>query len=249
MLVIELVAGGEWWLSAAMLINWVVWGAFFLEFVLLFSVADNRGAYLRKAWLHLSVIPLAFPPLPEIVSGAGVAGVLGVLRFAALLAVLVHSCVALYRLLKHLFFDLLAVARHPWMFIFGPVMRKRGLGRVVLLFGVLATVAGLLHSYFEGHTPRDGLWWALVTLTTVGYGDVSSVTTGGRITGAALMVSGIGVLAYITASVAAYFVEGDYKRELHQEVQSVNKRLDEFNLRLERIERLLATRTQPDREE
>lgn len=56
------------------------------------------------------------------------------------------------------------------------------------------------------------------------------------------MLSGIGVLAFITANVAAFFVEGDYKQDLHREVQSINERLD-------RIEALLATQAPPDSEE
>jgi len=96
----------------------------------------------------------------------------------------------------------------------------------MLMFCGFAVIMGLLHSAFEGHHPVEGLWWALVTLTTVGYGDISSVTAGGRITGALLMIAGIGTLAFITANVAAYFVEGDYKKELREEIQSLHRRLD-----------------------
>ena len=74
-----------------------------------------------------------------------------------------------------------------------------------------ATVMGLVHSLFEDTHPAEGLWWALVTLTTVGYGDVASVTTGARITGVLLMLTGIGALAFITANIAAFFVDSDSK--------------------------------------
>ncbi len=53
----------------------------------------------------------------------------------------------------------------------------------------------------------DALWWAITTTTTVGYGDMYPVTTGGRIVAAALMVVGISVLGVVTATVAAWFVE------------------------------------------
>ena len=128
------------------------------------------------------------------------------------------------------------------MFLLGPLLRKRGLGLVVLLFGGLAVASGLLHAFFEKHSVIEGLWWSLVTLTTVGYGDIAPVTLGGRITGAALMLSGIAVLAFTTANVAAFFVEGDYEKDLHREVQSINERLD-------RIETLLASRTPPASED
>jgi voltage-gated potassium channel len=48
----------------------------------------------------------------------------------------------------------------------------------------------------------DALWWACVTVTTVGYGDYSPVTTQGRVIAVVLMVVGIGVVGSVTASVA-----------------------------------------------
>ena len=149
------------------------------------------------------------------------------------------------RKLKNVFYDLMAMARHPWMLAIRPLLRKRSFGLVTLSFAAYAAVTGVVHSAFEDQSLGEGLWWALVTLTTVGYGDVGSVTTGGRMTGAALMIVGIGVLAFITASVAAFFVERDYKKELHEEVQSVNQRLDATNERLDRIEKLLSSGASP----
>lgn len=76
----------------------------------------------------------------------------------------------------------------------------------ILLFGAL----GL--SYFE-QTPSllDAVWWSFVTITTVGYGDVTPTTVGGRVTGVIVMVFGIGLLGMFTATVASIFVEGKLK--------------------------------------
>lgn len=52
----------------------------------------------------------------------------------------------------------------------------------------------------------DGFWWAITTLTTVGYGDIYPTTTEGRFIAVGLMVSGICVLGVISATVAAWFV-------------------------------------------
>jgi len=73
----------------------------------------------------------------------------------------------------------------------------------ILLFGAV----GL--SYFE-NTPSlmDAIWWSFVTITTVGYGDVTPTTLGGRLTGVIVMVFGIGLLGMFTATVASIFVEG-----------------------------------------
>lgn len=53
----------------------------------------------------------------------------------------------------------------------------------------------------------DAAWWAMTTITTVGYGDRFPVTGTGRLVAAAMMVAGIALLGVVTASVAAWFVE------------------------------------------
>ncbi len=52
----------------------------------------------------------------------------------------------------------------------------------------------------------DALWWAVVTMTTVGYGDVYPVTATGRYVAVAVMVVGVSLLGAVTATVAAWFV-------------------------------------------
>ena len=53
-------------------------------------------------------------------------------------------------------------------------------------------------------TAGDALWWSLVTITTVGYGDHYPVTTPGRLVAAWLMIVGIGVMGTVTGVVASW---------------------------------------------
>jgi voltage-gated potassium channel len=55
-------------------------------------------------------------------------------------------------------------------------------------------------------TAEDAIWWAYVTVTTVGYGDLYPVTTGGRIIGAILMTGGVGLFGTFTAYVSSWFL-------------------------------------------
>ncbi len=100
------------------------------------------------------------------------------------------------------------------------VFEKVNLGKsIAISFKVISTalfltyLAGIEITMAERGQPGatinsvgDGLWWAITTLTTVGYGDIYPTTTEGRLIAVGLMVSGICVLGVISATVAAWFV-------------------------------------------
>ncbi|TWF75159.1 ion channel [Pseudonocardia hierapolitana] len=98
----------------------------------------------------------------------------------------------------------------------------------------------------------DALWWAVTTLTTVGYGDHIPVTTAGRLIAVALMAVGVAVLggvAAVVALVVAHAVAAAEERALEAETEAVEHRiearLDALDARLDRIEqdlRLVAER-------
>ena len=92
-------------------------------------------------------------------------------------------------------------------------LRRENLFRLlgVVLALVLSGAAGF--AYFEGRPPADALWWSIVTLTTVGYGDISPVSLGGRLIGGVLMFFGIGVLGMFTATIAGVFVEQRMRKD------------------------------------
>ncbi|CAD6001965.1 potassium channel family protein [Agreia sp. COWG] len=63
----------------------------------------------------------------------------------------------------------------------------------------------------------DALWWAVVTITTVGYGDLSPVTIEGRMIAVALMIGGIGLLGVVTATLASWIVERVARKDEDQQ--------------------------------
>lgn len=124
-----------------------------------------------------------------------------------------------------------------------PVLRPLRLLRLVALVGVLQRTAGhslrgRIATYTAGssvlilwvaalavldverHAPGsdittlgDALWWAFVTVTTVGYGDLSPVTPAGRVIAVALMIGGIAVLGVVTATLASWIVSSVSEEE------------------------------------
>ncbi len=82
----------------------------------------------------------------------------------------------------------------------------------------------------------DGIWWALVTITTVGYGDITPVTTLGRVVASSLMLLGLGLIATITAIVSAKFIQNFVD---HHTNDDVLEKLDEMQLELDDIKKKL----------
>jgi voltage-gated potassium channel len=104
---------------------------------------------------------------------------------------------------------------------------------------ILALAAGFAMTLVdEKDFPNYGLavWWAIVTLATVGYGDVVPTTVPGRVVGSLVIILGVTFLAFLTATVTSYFVSSDQeqakKKEL-EEREAADRELRELLKRLE----------------
>ena len=122
------------------------------------------------------------------------------------------------------------------------VMRRlltpAGIRDAALLTMLVVLAGGVAFSEVEidQHlSPWDGVWWAMSTITTVGYGDVTPATTAGRIIAIMVMIAGIGFVALLTASIAHRFVaqEASAERadagrdeEILREIRALHARLD-----------------------
>jgi len=129
----------------------------------------------------------------------------------------------------------------------------RGAAIVIATTSLLVTVVAALAVTVTDHerypTIGSGLWWAVQTTTTVGYGDNVPQSAAGRLVAAAVMLFGIGFLTVITAAITSTFVA---RSRLEQEASSRDPataaQLRQLDQRLERIEALLAdssTRARP----
>lgn len=87
-------------------------------------------------------------------------------------------------------------------------LRGENLHRVILVLFVLIMLGSTAFFFLEENLGFfDAFWWSIVTVTTVGYGDISPATLGGKIIGMLLMMLGIGFLGVLTATIASIFVE------------------------------------------
>jgi voltage-gated potassium channel len=161
----------------------ILTGVFVAEFASRIGASKDRWGYLRGHWIDLvAVIPTG---------GFRLARLLRLLR-------LVRAFAGVYRVMSHM----KALAQHrglAWLFVaWGAVM-------VICSVGVFAAESGNATSTIK--TPFDALWWGIVTLTTVGYGDVQPTTPQGRLFASILMLLGIGLFSAITATVTSYLIE------------------------------------------
>jgi voltage-gated potassium channel len=157
-------------------INWCVWTAFAAEFVLGLSTADSRRTFLRTSWFELLII-LVSPPfgVPDYLQGVLGLRALRLLRLLRLVRGLAVATIGLRTAKKSL-------QSHGFHY--------------VLIVALVATALGAagIHNVDGESTiksPADALWWSIVTVTAVGYGDVTPVTAEGRLIALALMFVGI----------------------------------------------------------
>jgi voltage-gated potassium channel len=125
-----------------------------------------------------------------------------------------------------------------------PTVRVAG-SVIVLLTGITVLVGGAAMRIFdhkEFTTYGESLWWALQTVTTVGYGDIVPESTFGRIVGAVVMLNGIAFLTVVTASITSIFVERARRERLGMVMpmpEEVYTLINSIEARLERIEQQL----------
>lgn len=111
---------------------------------------------------------------------------------------------------------------------------------ITILAGVLMRFAD--HDNFD--TIGQGMWWAVQTVTTVGYGDAVPTTLAGQLLAAAVMLLGIGFVTVITASITGAFVSRSRPNQPSAaEATNQQHEFERIHERLERIEAALRSKT------
>jgi voltage-gated potassium channel len=192
----------------------VLWLVVLVEYLVRLVITPDSVNYLRRRWAEPATVVLPALQGWHII---GIEKVSLLLREGELRLETILKHHSLYRLLIAVAATLITGA---WL---------------VLLFED-NTKGSNIHSY------GDALWWAIVTVTTVGYGDRYPVTPGGRIVAVVLMLVGIGLIGVLTATVASVFVKEHTdanKEEFKQGHADLGQQLSVISGRLSDVERRL----------
>jgi voltage-gated potassium channel len=192
----------------------VLWAVLLVEYLVRLMVTPDRRGYLKRRWVEPATV--AVPPL----QGWHLVGM-------EKMSLLLHEGeLRVEAILKHhsLFRVLIAAAATLFLGAW-----------LVLLFEENAKGSNI-HDY------PDALWWAIVTVTTVGYGDRYPVSEGGRAVAAVLMLVGIGLIGVLTATVASVFIKEHTdanKEEIKKGHADLGQQLSVISGRLADVERRL----------
>jgi voltage-gated potassium channel len=199
-LIIESDVESGGWKTFAYVANWVIWGLFAAELTTILVVATRKKAALRAHWLDAAIVVLTIPLLGPLLSWLRLARFLRFARFAVILA---RALQAQRRLTSG---DALKIA--------------------ALVTVAVVVVAGAAESIFasgEFHSLWDGVWWAIVTITTVGYGDIYPTTTASRLIGIVVMIVGIAAASVLTATIASRFVRDEREGETTEILEALHR--------------------------
>lgn len=194
LILIEEGSYGHSWDSIATALNWGTWLVFVAEAVIMLCVVPDRWRWIRDHPIDVAVVVLTPPFL------------------AALAPVRLLRVLRLLRLLR-----LASVARR--------LFSAQGLQYAATLAALTAVAGGAAFAAVEekDYSTADGIYWALTTMTTVGYGDLSPETGTGRLVAIVVMLVGIGFVAILTGAVAERFVVHDVEEEAEQAAEQLDE--------------------------
>ena len=198
--------------------DWGIWLFFVIETAVLTSLVENKLQYLRNNWMNLLIIATGVPLLW---GGGTHAAALRTLRLLLMMPLLLNTSATVRKILT-----------------------RNHLGTTLLVALTFTLMSGVLIAGIDPtiETIWQGIWWAWVTVATIGYGDVVPQSTAGKVFGAVVILFGLGFFSLLTASFSAYFVsrgEIEIEEEEAEEIyrlKDIVKRIETMEQTLQRIE-------------
>ncbi|AIF42116.1 ion transporter [Virgibacillus sp. SK37] len=176
----------------------IIWLVLFTDVLIRFLISKNKWHYIKENPFDIiSVIPL-----DSIFQTARVVRLFRVLRIISL--------------------------GKKYITPFRNILKTNNFHKVFAVSVLLIGLSTFLVKHFEPsiNTYEDGLWWSIVTATTVGYGDISPDTGMGRLIAIILMLIGIGLIGMLTSSITTYFVGS--KKQQNPTIEFIKSELDRY---------------------
>lgn len=192
---------------------------FLTDFAIRFKAAESKRSFMKWGWIDL----LSSIPMLDAFRYGRIVRVVRVLR---ILRAVRSTKVILSYVFKNKMqgtFSLVSVV-----------------SIILVIFGAIAMLQ--LEKGVDGsniHSANDALWWAFVTITTVGYGDFYPVTYEGRIIAAILMTAGVGLFGTFTGFVASWFLEEDEDDQGKHIVTSLKDEVSELRSEIQQLKELI----------
>jgi voltage-gated potassium channel len=206
--VVEAEAKSSRWKDIAYAANWLIWVVFAAELAFILVVAPRKAAALRAHWLDAVIVVVTTPIFGAFLSSLRLLRLARLLRFLRLAALLTR------------------LMQRERALSSGTAFRFASL--LTLLVIVIAGAAQSLVDNGDFHTTWDGIWWAVETVTTVGYGDLKPTSIQGRIVAIVVMLFGIGFLSVLTATIASRFVKTERGEETEEILAALARLEAEF---------------------
>jgi voltage-gated potassium channel len=197
-------------------LDFALCGIFLIDFLVSFLKAPNKLAYMKLGWIDLLS---SIPALPFLRWGR----LFHIIRLIRILHVIRNA--------YHLRSVLTECRGHSALITVGTLcFLSIFVGAALVLLFEVSPESNI-------HTAGDALWWALVTMATVGYGDHFPITAEGRLVGAALIILGISLFGTLTGYVSNWFDQPEERdpqplleavNDLKQEVASLNEKITEL---------------------
>jgi len=179
------------WFQMSVLISFVV------LFAVRWRIAESRRTYIRENWFDLVFVVLLASPALRLLTALRFIRILPALKFGLLL-----------RDNRKRILRLILLSRDSF-----PVA-------MAMVFGMVFVFGSCAFLLEHGENPsfgsiHDGLWWAFVSLTTVGYGDIVPITDAGRIVAVILIVFGVAVYSLLIANLTHYLngIDRDFNNQ------------------------------------
>lgn len=189
-------------------LDMIFWGIFVFDYVANLFYAKNKIEFAKSHILDL----IAIIPFDHL---------FGLFRLGRVARI--------FRLVK--LTRVLALSNRFWDTI-SRLLKTNGLYKVLLLNLSAVVASSLLLSFLEGKSIFDSLWWSIVTMTTVGYGDIVPQDAISKAIAIVLMLVGICTFGMVTSTITRFFVDG----EKDERIGELSAQLEQHYQLLERLE-------------